>query len=364
MISEREAKIINESLTVKEAIRTMLKNDLREVIVVDNKNNYKGVVKLRDLISEKNYNEKIKKVKKRDCKVYEKDEKEIAKAMLQNDCYLAAYLDKNDKVIGSFHINDLLEFVKENFGTLKVEEVETKNPIIIEASEPIYKAIKLMATYNISHIPIIKERKLYGIVSSKDISEFILKYTKERVSLGELIGKKFEIFKNPVESISTKKVITYEKNEKNSNVIKKMFYHKISCLVKEDLSGIITKKDLIKPILIKEKEEFEIIIVGKENVPSYYQSYLENYAKRFVSKVKKSITSGFLKIVVEKHKDIYSIHITFSDYKNFFRVYRERREFLDTLQECFDSLEIQIYDKFLGRSKRIATKILEYLKEF
>jgi len=293
MIVEREAIKINENISIREAIKIMLRNELREVIVVDDEDKYKGIVKLRDLISEKNYREKIKKVKKKDCKVYERDIVKIAKVMLQNDCYLVAYLDKDNKVLGCFHIDDLLEYVKEEFGNLRVEEVETKNPIIIEAGEPIYKAIKLMASHNISHLPIIKDRKLYGIVSSKDISEFILKYTKERASLGELIGKKFEIFKNPIQSIASREVITYSSNEKISNIIKKMFYYKISCLVKEDLTGIVTKKDLIKPIIVEEKEGIEIIIVGKENVPTFYQPYLEEYIKRFVPKVKKMFETGF-----------------------------------------------------------------------
>lgn len=364
MIVEREAIKINENISIRDAIKIMLKNGLSEAIVVDDKDKYKGIIKLRDLVSEKNYREKVKNVKKRDCKVYENDEIKIAKAMLQNDSYLAAYLDKDNKVIGCFHIDDLLEYVKEKFGNLKVEEIETKNPIIIEASEPIYRVIKLMASHNISHLPIIKDRKLYGIVSSKDISEFILKYTKERASLGELIGKKFEIFKNPIESIASREVITYSSNEKISNIIKKMFYYKISCLVKEDLTGIVTKKDLIKPIIVEEKEGIETIIVGKENVPSFYQPYLDEYVKRFVSKVKKMFEKGFLKIVIEKHRDIYSLHLTFSDYKHTFRASRERREFLDVLQECFDILEEQVFERNIEKNKRIKEKLLEYLKRF
>jgi len=135
-------------------------------------------------------------------------------------------------------------------------------------------------------------------------------------------------------------------------------------LVKEDLTGIVTKKDLIKPIIEEEREGIEAIIVGKENVPSYYQSYLEEYVRRFISKAKKMFEKGFLKVVIEKHRDIYSIHLTFSDYKHTFRASRERREFLDVLQECFDILEEQVFEKNVEKNKRIKEKLLEYLKQF
>ncbi|MEM5820796.1 MAG: CBS domain-containing protein [Candidatus Aenigmatarchaeota archaeon] len=365
MIVARNAITINENESIKNAIKFMLKNNVRDLIVVSENNEYKGIVRLRDLIAEKNYNEKIKKAKKRDCKVYELDEQIVAKAMLQNDCYIAAYLDKNNKVLGSISIDDLLEVIKEKYGNLKVEEVETQNVIILNHNETIYKAIKVMSEYKISHIPIVKNGKLYGIVSSKDISEFLLRNVKERTTLGELIGKKLKIFENPIESIATKKVITYSKNEKISNIIKKFLYYNISCLVKEDLKGIVTKKDLLKLLLSEEKLGIDVIVSGIENVPNYYKENVNYYISNFLRIAKKLFDSGFLKVHIEKHRDIYSIHLTFSDYKKIYRVSRERREFLDVLQECFDALKESVLEEHLEIPKRIRSqKILEYLKNF
>ncbi|MEM5829924.1 MAG: CBS domain-containing protein [Candidatus Aenigmatarchaeota archaeon] len=365
MIVAKQALTINENESVKNAIKFMLKNNVRDLIVVNDKNEYRGIIRLRDLIAEKNQNEKIKKIKKRDCKVYELNEQQIAKVMLQNDCYLAAYLDKDNKVLGSVSIDDLLEIIKERYGNLKVEEIESQNVIILNHNESIYKAIKVMAEYKISHIPIVKNGKLYGIVSSKDISEFLLKNVKERVSLGELIGKKLKIFENPIESIATKKVITYSKNEKISNIIKKFLYYNISCLVKEDLKGIVTKKDLLKLLVTEEKLGIDVIVSGIENVPSYYKENLDYYISNFLRIAKKLFNSGFLKVHIEKHRDIYSIHLVFSDYKRTYRVSRERREFLDVLQECFDALKESVLEEHAEISKKIrAQKILEYLKNF
>ncbi|MEM5832172.1 MAG: CBS domain-containing protein [Candidatus Aenigmatarchaeota archaeon] len=353
---------IEENETLKNAIKLMNENNIREIIVVNNKNEYKGIIKLRDIITEKNLNEKIKNIRKRDCKVYEINESEISRRMLENDCYIAAYLDKSDKVIGMIHIDSLLEKVKEKFGNMKVEEIETKNIVLVNPNETIFKVIKLMAKYNISHIPIVENGKIVGIVSSKDVTDFLIRESKNRETLGELIGKKYKIFENPITSIASRNVITYSNNEKISYVIKKLLNYKISCLVKENLLGIITKKDLIKPLVEETLEKINVILIGKENVKSYYLEHLESYIKNFIKRAKKHFKQGFLKIHIEKSKDIYSIHITFSDYRNYFHVKRERREFLEVLQECFDILKREVLEDFVGLKKD--KRILEYLKYF
>ncbi|MEM5831257.1 MAG: CBS domain-containing protein [Candidatus Aenigmatarchaeota archaeon] len=361
MISE--AITIDENKTIGKALKLIKDLDLREIVVTDEENKYKGIVRLRDLITEKNLKEKLKKVKKRDCKVYEINEIEIAKRMIENDCYLAALLDKENKVKGIIKIDSLLEIIKEKFGNVKAEEIETKNIIILQSKEPIYKAIKYMAKYNISHIPLIENKKLVGIVSSKDITDFILKEFKEKTTLGELIGKKLKIFENPIISIATKNVITYSSDEKISNIIKKMFYYKISCVVNENLQGIITKKDLLKVLIKERKEKINVIIIGKENIKKYYSDYVDFYIKNFIKKIRKIFNQGFLKLHIEKHRDIYTIHLIFSDYKNRFVAIREGREFLEVLQECFDIIKNEIFENYLDIKKE-KRRLIEYLKYF
>lgn len=360
MISE--AITINENETIKEAIKKMNENNLREIIVVKEDNEYVGIIKLRDLITEKNLNEKIKNIRKRDCKTYNLIESQISKTMLENDCYITAYLDESNKVIGMIHIDSLLEIIRKRFKNLEAEEIESKNIVLLDAKEPIYKAIKLMAKHNISHLPLLRDKKLVGIVSSKDITDLILRELKNRTTLGDLVGRKFKIFNNQIISIATKKVITYNNKEKISKIIDKMFLYKISCVVKENISGIITKKDLIKLLVDKEKEKINVIIIGKENIKTYYLDILNSYIKNFVKKIKKHFNQGFLKVHIEKHRDIYTIHLIFSDYKKYFTVRREKREFIEVLQESFDILKEEIFEDYIDIKKE--RRLIEYLKYF
>jgi CBS domain-containing protein len=58
-------------------------------------------------------------------------------------------------------------------GVILVEEIMTKKPFVIEEDESIGSILSLLRAEGISHVPIVKDGKLVGIVTISDIIESI-----------------------------------------------------------------------------------------------------------------------------------------------------------------------------------------------
>tara|TARA_Y100000310_G_scaffold144610_1_gene143870 strand:- start:12010 stop:12462 length:453 start_codon:yes stop_codon:yes gene_type:complete len=79
---------------------------------------------------------------------------------------------KEDKVIGILTEQDLARKVmarKLDPTTTKVEEVMTKEVSTVSPEEDVYYAMVQMGQNKIKHLPVIKDSKLQGIISFKDV---------------------------------------------------------------------------------------------------------------------------------------------------------------------------------------------------
>ena len=58
--------------------------------------------------------------------------------------------------------------------TLKVKEIMTTPPICVEADESITELIEKIMKYNIHRVPVVKDDKLIGIVSRRDLIKLLV----------------------------------------------------------------------------------------------------------------------------------------------------------------------------------------------
>lgn len=358
MIEIEKPAVIYSDETVREAIKLMKNLNVKNLIVVKN-NKFFGIIRERDLLIEKNLNTKLEKVKRIFAYCETDDVREIAKKMYEADSYLVAYVNAKGEVIGQVYIDSLLEYIKKNFGEIRASEIMSKPVISVEKDVPISKVLKIMYENNISHIPITENSKLIAIVSARDI--ILNLKEKERETIGELKGEKLKFLSNPIISIASKPVITFEENDKIRYLIDKMFKYNISCLVEKNLKGIITKKDFLKVLLEKGREKI-LIRVSASELTSYQQDELKKYLRIFERKVSKDI-KGELIVIIRKEQKFYRFNLKFSSNKKSFFVNLESEKFLDGLQEAFDKLIRQIReeeDKKLTLRKRA---VYEYLKQ-
>jgi CBS domain-containing protein len=142
-----------------------------------------------------------------------------------------------------------------------VQEIMTKNVISLEPQDCIARAIEVMQTNELRHIPIIDEQeKLTGLVSDRDILRN-LPFTGKRLSSAP---KKFRehLFKEDsrttnfllyLEKIMVRDVLNISPSCKIRKAVDILYKKKISCLPvinkAERLQGIVTVTDLMRAFL-------------------------------------------------------------------------------------------------------------------
>ncbi|MCD6381505.1 MAG: CBS domain-containing protein [Candidatus Aenigmarchaeota archaeon] len=375
ILSQKFEKV-KENDTVAEALRKMKETNVRALIVVDDYNNYKGIVREKDLISIRGdlNSVKVSSVLKTPSKLKRSDEiPEIARHMIESDSYILPVFNLQDKFIGIIHIDSLLKEILENkkLSSIKVREVMTKYPITLDASDSIAKTIKTMSMHKISHIPIMKDGKIVGVVTSRDIAEKVIK-PRRRAELGELAGEKISSLSNPVESIMTFPPLIIDKNATIGEAINKMFENGVSCLIVGNAEGIVTKKDLIEVLIPEEKEEIMVQVSGVHNLNEDEKDVLNEEIQKFLGKAERIVNRGVLTIYVKKNKrkegENVNVRMRFLLPGKTFLANAEGYRFIDTVQLAFDKLEREIVEelekqKEKRREDELFKKMLDYYSE-
>lgn len=110
----------------------------------------------------------VKKITK-DCSV-----KEAVKIMDEENIGILPIVE-NEKPIGVITERDILRKIvaKNQNLDIKVSEIMTKNPVTIENDATILDATRLMSENNFRHLLVVKNGKLVGIVTAKDVIEVL-----------------------------------------------------------------------------------------------------------------------------------------------------------------------------------------------
>jgi CBS domain-containing protein len=95
-------------------------------------------------------------------------------------------LDKNSGLLGIFSERDLLRrcIVKElDLHKTMIDDVMTKGVIVIDSTDTIEHALKIMKQENIRHLPIIEEKSLVGVVSMRAMMLVDVKLKEEKIDI-------------------------------------------------------------------------------------------------------------------------------------------------------------------------------------
>ncbi|MBU2577091.1 MAG: CBS domain-containing protein [Nanoarchaeota archaeon] len=92
--------------------------------------------------------------------------KQAAKIMSQNGIGCLTFL-KNEKIRGIITERDILKNVSHL--NMKVSSVMTKSVVVVDINEDLEKVISIMARHKIKKILIVEKGSLIGIVTSTDI---------------------------------------------------------------------------------------------------------------------------------------------------------------------------------------------------
>ncbi len=297
----------NDSLS---SCLSLLKKEKPPVLaVIDDKGRYKGVIS-RKWIIQSNLDAsktKVKTLMRSAPEVSMQDSlSKVAKLMIESDIMQLPVYD-GEKLLGFITNEDVIHgAVMEKWGNSRVEEIMTKKPFVIEEDEPIGSILSLLRTEGISHVPIVKDAKLVGIVSISDIIENIFQ-PKHIQRIGERVGEKVPVLSIPAKGIMVKPVVTILPETKLREATEQMHKFDISSLVivsKGRPIGIVTKRDFLEPLAQMEKPVQRLTIqfsVKDVKIDEIQRGFIMGDFESFTGRYGETLEAGTLFVYMKTH---------------------------------------------------------------
>ncbi|MFB6490153.1 MAG: CBS domain-containing protein [Thermoproteus sp. AZ2] len=98
--------------------------------------------------------------------------KEAASSLRRHNIGFLVVVDRADptKVVGVVSERDIVRAVAEGIELGRpVAEIATKNVVAVDVEDPLRRAVELMRAHNIRHLVVLKDGKLYGVLSIRDL---------------------------------------------------------------------------------------------------------------------------------------------------------------------------------------------------
>jgi predicted transcriptional regulator len=192
------------------------------------------------------------------------------------------------------------------WGSTKVEAVMTKKPFLVEEDESVGAVLSLFREHGISHVPVVKNGNLVGIISIKDIITGIFQ-PRQRQTVGEIAGEKAHVLSIPAKGIMIKSVITVLPETTLKDAAEQIKKSKISSLVvisKGRPAGILTKRDLLEPLaemgMPKQRITVQFSVKGVK-LDDLQRGYIMEDFESFARKYQKTLEAGTLFVYMKTH---------------------------------------------------------------
>jgi predicted transcriptional regulator len=266
---EKKYSKLNSDEPLSKAI-SLFKNT--DVIMIFKDKKYQGALLKKDIMKAKipleskvkTYQRHLPKLKPN------KTVEEISRLMLESNAYQLPVFEK-EKIIGVVKADGILKKIaNSDIGKKSVKNYMTTNVNTINSNDTIGKAIKKFKEEDISRLPVTEGKIINGIITMDDIVSKIFHPEKKPTGwgqYGEIIAEKKHHLEIPVKGVMNKRPIMMSpKNQVKSVINKILKFNLRGMLIGENkkLEGIITKKDLLEPIISsRQKLPFFIQYAGE-----------------------------------------------------------------------------------------------------
>lgn len=132
-------------------VESLLINNKISRLIVEKNNNLLGIITYRDFIPAKSF-----------------------------DLY-SAFVEPTERfdIISNSTLNEFNINKKQHLLTFRAKDIMTKNPISVFANEPLYSSAILMIRNEISGLPVLKGKKVIGIITKTDVVRVIAEESKK-----------------------------------------------------------------------------------------------------------------------------------------------------------------------------------------
>ncbi len=273
-MNNKDSSIITEFVSVDGTeplsnVASMFKEKTREILVFEEKDVFLGYLTKRYVTHQSKVqpNTKVSSLIKRVPTVSKDSTPDvIARALLSEKIFSVPVVD-DGHIIGVIRDIDLLRNSEDIFGSKKVKEVMTQNPIVVTKDTSVAKFIAICRTNNISRTPVVNEsNELVGIMSPHDTTDLILSESL-RQTRGNRKAGQLDVLSVTVEELMTQEVATCTENDFLIEAIVKLEKadHKALIVIDKENHpvGIITTTDLLETVSMPpETEGYYLRVLG------------------------------------------------------------------------------------------------------
>ncbi len=232
----------------------------------------------------------------------------IAKLMIESEMRQLPVFEKN-KIVGFVTDEDIIHAAAiDEWGKTAIEQIMSRAPHTTEANRSVGAVLSLMREYGVSHVPIMENGKLVGMITIEDILKNIY-WPQRHQTTGDIVGEKIETLSVPAKGIMARPAITVETQTNLRTAEKLMHERDVSCLAVvtgERLVGIVTKLDFLEPIsqfeVAEKKLSVQFGVKGVEISPDQ-QGFMMDEFDSFTHKYQDAFQLGTLFVYMKSHRN-------------------------------------------------------------
>jgi predicted transcriptional regulator len=319
-VFSRKFATVNENDPLSKCLE-LFKREMPPVIaVLDEKGKYAGVISRRWVIRSRldPSTTKVKSLMRPASKLSkEVTLSKAARLMIESGVRQLPVFEKN-RLVGFVTDEDIIHgAVTQEWGNTTIEKIMTKAPQVIEANRSVGAVLSLFREHGVSHVPVVDQGKLTGIISIQDIIEQIFQ-PRQKQTLGEIVGEKVPVLSIPAKGIMAQPVITVASDASLREASEKMHKQDVSCLVvmsKERLAGIVTKLDFLEPIsqleTVAPKLTVQFGVKGVAINPDqqgFMMDEFEAFTRKYTDALKLGTLFVYMKTHGTNHKGVPLLH--------------------------------------------------------
>jgi len=217
---------------------------------------------------------------------------DVIEIMIKNKIRAVPVVE-NKEVVGLISQVDIVEELKDipELSSIPSEKLMRTPVITLDIDEKIAHARRIMIDKGFSHVPVVQNGKLVGIVTAKNI---VLNFVAPlgTVTVGDRIGEMIPRFTGKLGDIMDSYPLTAETETSSQEIaIRMMELGKSACVitVEDEVVGIITPRELIEPMMkFRGEEEFPVYIVGLSEVGDFLErTVVEDKIRRVIKRAMK-----------------------------------------------------------------------------
>lgn len=308
-IYTKQFNMVQENETLSRCLEPFKKDIPPVLAVTDEKGKYVGVITRRYILRSRLdfATTKVKSLTQSAPRVtLDHPISKLAKLMIESGIRQLPIVEK-EKIVGFVTDENVIQAaVTQKWGNTEISTIMTRAPHTIEANRSVGAVLSLLREYGISHMPVMDNGKLVGIVSIQDILEDILQPQTSQ-TLGDVVGEKVHTLSIPAKGIMTSPVITVQPETSLKEAEKKMHDHHISCLavvLNDKLVGIVTKLDFLELISQLEAAQKKITVqfgLKRLVITPDQQSFMMEEFDSFSRKYQDAFMQGTLFVYMKTH---------------------------------------------------------------